>query len=156
VGIFRHGTKIKAVRTPRIDPTPDRRGAHLEPVIETCRVDEMGFRDGHIFAQFAGPAQHVAPPGKHVVHDTGCAGAGPDEEETAVTVNLTRLVRDHQQIRGSYRAPVTTWPRVLRFLGENVELVRQMISHRLPLEQAIEGLELSRSKSASKVMIVQP
>jgi threonine dehydrogenase-like Zn-dependent dehydrogenase len=45
---------------------------------------------------------------------------------------------------------------VLRFLGENVELVRQMISHRLPLEKAIEGLELSRSKGASKVMIVQP
>ena len=73
-----------------------------------------------------------------------------------VSVNLTRLVRDHQQIRGSYRAPVATWPRVLRFLGENVELVRRMISHRLPLERAIEGLELSRSKGASKVMIVQP
>ena len=72
-----------------------------------------------------------------------------------VSVNLTRLVRDHQQIRGSYRAPAATWPRVLRFVGENVELVRQMISHRLPLEQAIEGLELSRSKVATKVMIVQ-
>lgn len=72
-----------------------------------------------------------------------------------VSVNLTRVVRDHQQIRGSYRAPVATWARVLRFLSENVELVRQMITHRLPLEQAIEGLELSRTKGASKVMIVQ-
>jgi threonine dehydrogenase-like Zn-dependent dehydrogenase len=72
-----------------------------------------------------------------------------------VSVNLTRLVRDHQQIRGSYRAPVATWPRVLKFLAENVELVRRMISHRLPLERAIEGLELSRSKGAAKVMIVQ-
>ena len=73
-----------------------------------------------------------------------------------VSVNLTRLVRDHQQIRGSYRAPVATWPRVVRFLADNVGLVRQMISHRLPLERAVEGLELSRSKAASKVMIVQP
>jgi threonine 3-dehydrogenase len=72
------------------------------------------------------------------------------------SVNLTRLVRDHQQIRGSYRAPAATWPRVLRFLGENVALARQMISHRLPLAQAIEGLELSRSRGASKVLIVQP
>lgn len=71
------------------------------------------------------------------------------------SVNLARLVRDHQQIRGSYRAPVATWPRVLRFLAENVDLVRQMISHRLPLARAIEGLELSRSKAASKVLIVQ-
>ena len=30
-----------------------------------------------------------------------------------------------------------------------------MISHRLPLARAIEGLELSRSKAASKVLIVQ-
>jgi threonine 3-dehydrogenase len=73
-----------------------------------------------------------------------------------VSVNLTRLVRDHQQIRGSYRSPVATWPRVLRFLAENADLVRRMISHRLPLERAVEGLELSRSKAASKVMIVQP
>lgn len=72
-----------------------------------------------------------------------------------VTVNLTRLVRDHQQIRGSYRAPAATWPRVLGFLNDNAGLVRNMISHRLPLEQAIEGLELSRSKAASKVMILQ-
>jgi threonine 3-dehydrogenase len=72
-----------------------------------------------------------------------------------VSVDLTRLVRDHQQIRGSYRAPVAAWPRVLRFLAENAGLARQMISHRLPLDRAIEGLELSRSKAASKVLIVQ-
>jgi len=72
------------------------------------------------------------------------------------SVNLTRLVRDHQQIRGSYRAPVATWPRVVRFLAENAGLARRMISHRLPLERAIEGLELSRNKAASKVLIVQP
>jgi threonine dehydrogenase-like Zn-dependent dehydrogenase len=72
-----------------------------------------------------------------------------------VSVDLTRLVRGHQQIRGAYRAPVGTWPRVLRFLAENAGLARQMVSHRLPLERAIEGLELSRTKAASKVLIVQ-
>ncbi|MGE5792864.1 MAG: zinc-dependent alcohol dehydrogenase [Bacteroidota bacterium] len=72
-----------------------------------------------------------------------------------VGINLTRLVRDHQQIRGSYRAPLATWPRVIRFLAENARLARAMISHRLPLERAIEGLELSRTKAASKVLIVQ-
>ena len=29
-----------------------------------------------------------------------------------------------------------------------------MITHRLPLERALEGFELARSKAASKVMIV--
>jgi threonine dehydrogenase-like Zn-dependent dehydrogenase len=72
-----------------------------------------------------------------------------------VTVNLTRLVREHQQIRGSYRAPLATWQRVVDFLAANVDIAREMISHRLPLAKAIDGLELSRTKGASKVIIVQ-
>jgi len=71
-----------------------------------------------------------------------------------VSVNLTRLVRDHQQIRGSYRAPIAIWSRVLDFLSRNRELVRHMISHALPLAQALDGFELARNKAASKVLIV--
>ena len=41
------------------------------------------------------------------------------------------------------------------FLGTNIEHAREIISHRLPLAQAVEGLELSRTKSASKVLVVQ-
>jgi len=72
-----------------------------------------------------------------------------------VSVNLTRLVREHQQIRGSYRAPIDTWRRVVDFLVANADTAREMISHRLPLDQAIAGLELSRTKAASKVIVVQ-
>ena len=72
-----------------------------------------------------------------------------------VPVNLARLVREHQQIRGSYRAPLATWQRVVDFLAANADMAREMISHRLPLERAVVGLELSRTKSASKVMVVQ-
>jgi threonine 3-dehydrogenase len=72
-----------------------------------------------------------------------------------VTVDLTRLVREHQQIRGSYRAPLATWTRVVDFLSRNAELARTMISHRVPLDRAIEGLELSRSRGASKVIVTQ-
>jgi threonine 3-dehydrogenase len=71
-----------------------------------------------------------------------------------VSVNLTRLVRDHQQIRGSYRAPVATWRRVIDFIGAHADLVRHMISHRVPLECAIDGFELIRAKAASKILIV--
>jgi threonine 3-dehydrogenase len=71
-----------------------------------------------------------------------------------VSVDLTRLVREHQQIRGSYRAPLATWTRVLGFLNENADQVRRMISHRLPLERALEGFELARTRIASKVVIV--
>jgi threonine 3-dehydrogenase len=71
-----------------------------------------------------------------------------------VGIDLTRLVREHQQIRGSYRAPAATWTRVLDFLRDHADLARQMITHRMPLDQALEGLELARNKVASKVVIV--
>jgi threonine 3-dehydrogenase len=71
-----------------------------------------------------------------------------------VSVNLTRLVREHQQIRGTYRAPIATWARVVDFLGANAELVRHMITHKVPLARALDGFELARNKSASKVLIV--
>jgi threonine 3-dehydrogenase len=71
-----------------------------------------------------------------------------------VSVNLTRLVRDHQQIRGTYRAPIAIWARVLDFLSRNRELVHHTISHAMPLAQALDGFELARNKAASKVFIV--
>ena len=70
------------------------------------------------------------------------------------SVNLTRLVRDQQQIRGSYRAPIATWSRVIDFMSRHAELMRQMITHKVPLERALDGFELARSKAASKVLIV--
>jgi threonine 3-dehydrogenase len=70
------------------------------------------------------------------------------------SVDLTRLVREHQQIRGTYRAPIATWPRVIEFLNRNRELVRHMISHKVPLARALDGFELARNRSASKVLIV--
>ena len=70
------------------------------------------------------------------------------------SVNLTRLVREHQQIRGTYRAPIATWTRVIDFLAANADLVRHMITHKVPLARALEGFELARNKSASKVLIL--
>ncbi len=72
----------------------------------------------------------------------------------AASIDLTRLVREHQQIRGTYRAPIATWSRVIDFLGRNADLVGNMISHRVPLARALDGFELARNKAASKVLIV--
>ncbi|MGH6761028.1 MAG: zinc-dependent alcohol dehydrogenase [Phyllobacterium sp.] len=69
------------------------------------------------------------------------------------TIDLTLLVRQHQQIRGSYRAPVETWSRVLSFLSSNQERVRKLITHRVDLADAERGFEFARNKMASKVMI---
>jgi len=72
-----------------------------------------------------------------------------------VAVDLTALVRNHQQIRGSYRAPEAVWPQVVAYMKDNQDTLRKMITHRVPLSQAIEGFALARNKVATKVM-VQP
>ncbi len=72
-----------------------------------------------------------------------------------VPIDLTALVRNHQELRGSYRAPESAWPEVVRFMQEHQPLLRQMITHRVPLSRAEEGFALARARHASKVL-VQP
>ena len=72
-----------------------------------------------------------------------------------VPIDLTAMVRQHQQIRGSYRAPERAWPEVADFMRGHQETLRHMITHRVPLSRAAEGFALARDKVATKVM-VQP
>lgn len=69
-------------------------------------------------------------------------------------VDLNRVNREQLQIRGSNRATRVTWRRVLGLLAREGERLRPMITHRLPLERALDGFELARQKIASKVMIL--
>ncbi|MBA2961516.1 MULTISPECIES: zinc-dependent alcohol dehydrogenase [Ramlibacter] len=69
-----------------------------------------------------------------------------------VPVDLTALVRNHQQLRGSYRAPEAAWPEVLAFLAAHADLLRPMVTHRLPLARAQDGFALARSRQATKVL----
>jgi threonine dehydrogenase-like Zn-dependent dehydrogenase len=69
-------------------------------------------------------------------------------------INVTDLVRNKHQIRGSHGSRPQTWGAVLKVLAESGEAFRPMITHRIPLAEAIEGFELARRKVASKVMIL--
>jgi len=69
-------------------------------------------------------------------------------------VDLNRLNREQLQIRGSNRASRATWARVVDLLTAEGERLRPMITHRLPLDRAIEGFELARQKVASKVLLL--
>jgi threonine dehydrogenase-like Zn-dependent dehydrogenase len=91
--------------------------------------------------------------GLHVLRKRGVLTVGGIHPGPA-SIDLTRLVREHQQIRGSYRSPVATWQRVVAYLLEHADRVRPMISHRLPLQDALAGFELARRKAASKVIIL--
>jgi threonine dehydrogenase-like Zn-dependent dehydrogenase len=68
-------------------------------------------------------------------------------------IDLTRLVRRHQQIRGSYRAPLATWPHVIAFLAEQQARVARMISEEVPLAEALGAFERAQARSASKIVL---
>ncbi|MCQ4160338.1 alcohol dehydrogenase catalytic domain-containing protein [Roseomonas sp. GC11] len=68
-------------------------------------------------------------------------------------IDLTRLVRMEQSIHGAYRAPIADWSRVLAFMLRNTEKVRAMVTHRLPLAEAMRGFALSQSREAAKVIL---
>lgn len=68
-------------------------------------------------------------------------------------IDLTQLVRMHQQLRGSYRASASEWQATISFLNANQELMRKLISHRLSLADALEGFEVSYRRQASKVVL---
>ena len=68
-------------------------------------------------------------------------------------LDLTSLVRNQQQLRGSFRPPESDWPLALALMGEMNDILRPMVSHVLPLSQATEGFALAHAKAASKVLL---
>ena len=135
---------------------------------------QMGFTDLVDFAE-QGMAQGLAPylaegPFDVVIEATGAAAVIAPALQALKThgvlvvtgihaapvpIDLTALVRKHQQLRGSYRAPERNWPVVAEFMRTHQDTLRHMITHRLPLADAYAGFALSRNKTATKVM-VQP
>jgi len=71
-----------------------------------------------------------------------------------IDVDLNLLVRKRLQLRGSYRANHAIWERCVQVLAEHPERFSPMISHRLPLHQALEGFRLGAAKTASKVLLL--
>lgn len=69
-------------------------------------------------------------------------------------IDLTGMVRRKHQLRASYRASFAMWRDVIAFLAAHGEQVRPMVSHRLPLAQALHGFDLARRRIASKVLLL--
>lgn len=68
-------------------------------------------------------------------------------------IDVTRLVREHQSVIGSYRAPIAAWPMVIDWLARNPALAEGLISARLPLARIAEGFDLMRQRAVAKVII---
>lgn len=98
-----------------------------------------------VAAVIAPALQALKPHGVLVI--TGIHGA-------PVAIDLTSMLRKHQQIRGSYRAPEAAWPEVIAFMGRHAAMLRHLVTHCVPLSRAFEGFELARHKVATKVMVL--
>lgn len=68
--------------------------------------------------------------------------------------DINKLVRRRLQIRGSYRASHAIWERVIGLLADDQAAFLPMITHRLPLEEALEGFRLGHRREASKVVLL--
>ncbi len=71
----------------------------------------------------------------------------------ALALDLTTLVRRQHQLRGSFRPPESDWPKALALLDALGDVMRPMVSHVLPLEDAAAAFALAHGKQASKVLL---
>lgn len=70
-----------------------------------------------------------------------------------LALDLTALVRHQHQLRGSFRPPESDWPKALELMVELGDLMAPMVSHVLPLSQALDGFALAHGRQASKVLL---
>ena len=117
---------------------------------------QMGFEDLVDFAETGGMEQGLAPylaegPFDVVIEATGAAAVINPAlvalkphgvlvvtgiHAAPVPIDLTAMVRKHQQIRASYRAPERNWPLVVDYMRSHQDTLRHMITHRVPLADA--------------------
>lgn len=71
-----------------------------------------------------------------------------------IDVDVNLLVRKRLQLRGSYRANHAIWERCIDVLAASPASFSPMITHKLPLSQALEGFRLGTEKTASKVVLL--
>jgi L-iditol 2-dehydrogenase len=69
------------------------------------------------------------------------------------TIDITRLVREKQQLRGTINHSRQDWLSILSILSTSGEDFRSMITHRLDLESAEEAFDLAHKRIASKVLL---
>jgi threonine dehydrogenase-like Zn-dependent dehydrogenase len=69
-------------------------------------------------------------------------------------LDIGLLVRKRLQVRGVSRIPPRIWPGVIALMAKRPEAFAPLITHRLPLSQAIEAFALCRAGETSKVLLI--
>jgi len=77
--------------------------------------------------------------------------AGMPEKPANLDVML--IVQGRKQMIGCSRAPDSAWHEVIDALVDDPQAFLPMITHRLPLREALAGFHLAHSRAASKVLL---
>jgi threonine dehydrogenase-like Zn-dependent dehydrogenase len=64
------------------------------------------------------------------------------------------VIRRRKTIMGSWIYDSETWVRVLSLVERNMIDLNGLISHRLPLDDAVKGFELSLKQQCVKVILI--
>jgi threonine dehydrogenase-like Zn-dependent dehydrogenase len=73
--------------------------------------------------------------------------------EKQASLDVMLIVRGRQQMIGCSRAPDSAWHAVIAALVEAPGSFLPMITHRLPLREALAGFDLAHQRAASKVLL---
>lgn len=76
-------------------------------------------------------------------------GIHPDK----ASIDITRMVRQQLQLRGSYGNTRAGWQRVIALVAGNPEQFQPLITHRYPLDRAVEAFETAYARVASKAIL---
>ncbi|CAN7732215.1 zinc-binding dehydrogenase [Variovorax sp. LjRoot290] len=90
--------------------------------------------------------------GLHALRRKGIFVATGIHPEKA-TVDITRMVRQQLQLRGSYGNTREGWHKVIAQVTANPETFRPLITHRYPLHQAVQAFETAYARIASKAIL---
>jgi 2-desacetyl-2-hydroxyethyl bacteriochlorophyllide A dehydrogenase len=71
-----------------------------------------------------------------------------------VTVDVTRIVRNQLQLRGSYRSPLITWNKVMAALAATPEAFAPMITHWMPLLDGLIAFAMAHRRQGSKILLL--
>ncbi len=71
-----------------------------------------------------------------------------------VPTDLTQVARRELRIQGTARGNDAIWRHTIAVLAETPELFARMVTHRLPLTQALEGFAAGHRREASKVLLL--
>lgn len=72
---------------------------------------------------------------------------------TQVSLSINDIVRGERELIGSYTYTDGTWRRALELVSKGKVDLGRLITHRLPLEEGVEGVRLAKERRAVKVVL---